>query len=78
MRYEPHRLRPAFEALRRPFDASFNNAIDQVLLVLEPFEELESWVAELAERVKKLEDAKEEAQEEEKEEAEEGGEEEKE
>jgi len=79
MRYEPHRLRAVLESLRRPLDARFNRALDEVLLVLEPFEELETWLIkryeELEERVEKLEslsrdsvlDAKEEAQEEEKE-----------
>lgn len=56
MRYEPHRLRVALEKLERPFDTKFNNALKEILLVIDPFEELEKWVAELAERVEKLED----------------------
>lgn len=82
MRYEPHRLRVALEKLERPFDTKFNNALKEILLVIDPFEELEKWVAEIEKRVKLLEEcavpptrgpvegldyAKEEAQEEEKE-----------
>lgn len=71
MRYEPHRLRVTLEKLRRPLDARFNRALDEILLVIDPFEELETWVVkrykELEGRVKALEDAKEEAEEEEKE-----------
>lgn len=59
MKYEPHRLRKVFQSLRRPFDYKFNNAIDQILLVLGPFEELEKWVAEIEKRVKGLEDGQE-------------------
>lgn len=56
MKYEPHRLRPALEALRRPFDSKFNKALAEILLILEPFEELEVYVAKLAGWIKELEE----------------------